>query len=83
MFQSGAAAAFGAIEDVPCPSVSRPVQSWQKRGQEVVSISPGTPMLVAHRLPGVIRRWVDFTSLVYIGQDPVEAGQILDGAGAM
>ena len=53
---AGAPAAFGALDEAPCPTVSRPLQSWQKRGHAAVQVAPGLPMLVAQRLPGVIRR---------------------------
>ena len=53
---AGASAAFGALDAMPCPMVSRPLQSWQKRGRKAVQVAPGLPMLVAQRLPGVIRR---------------------------
>ncbi len=69
---SGAAAAFGGLGDaaVPCPSVSRPAQSWQRRfGQpREVTVIQGAPMLVAQCLPCLVRRWVGslYTQIMHV-----------------
>mmetsp|Transcript_14463 Transcript_14463/g.31358 ORF Transcript_14463/g.31358 Transcript_14463/m.31358 type:complete len:439 (+) Transcript_14463:114-1430(+) len=53
---SGASAALGILDEVPCSTVVRPVQSFQKLGQADIETQADAHVIVARRLPGVIRR---------------------------